>query len=95
MCSTLGKEPEGLVKEINMAKEWFDNSERAQNRDNVYSLPIIINNETSIQTLNELAQKEIIPSELFKDIQCYFYFNDSDNSSETFRNHDWGQYKIK
>lgn len=95
MCSTLGKEPEGLVKEINMAKEWFDNSERAQNRDNVYSLPIIINNETDIQTLNELAQKEIIPSELFKDIQCYFYFNDSKNSSETFRNHDWGQYKIK
>lgn len=78
----------GLTKETEMAIEWHHNTDNANVNAEVYSLPVVGQKEN----LNNGLEAGAYPDELFKDIQCYFYTNDK---NDTFINHPWENYKNK
>lgn len=83
------KEP-GLVTETKMAVEWLKSEDNPFKDEDVYSLPVIVENGTRPELLEDLVQKEILPKDIFGGMQCYTY---SANNNCTFNSHHWENYR--
>lgn len=83
------KEP-GLITETNMAIEWMNDPTNPYREAEVYSLPVIVENGPEPELLESLSDKGILPREIFRGIQCYYY---SANGDCSFKSHPWERYR--
>lgn len=80
----------GLVKETNMALDWINSDNNPYKEEEIYSLPVIIEESSNQEFVNKLVDQNILPKELFDGIQCYTY---SEHNDCTFTSHRWEKYK--